>query len=451
MKRDIPQTLSARDTQQDLSANRNVAFGPHKRDPSLSIFPFSVFCRLSSCVRKRTFHSRNQQGSALVLALLVMLVMSIVIMGMATDSDLDLKISRNLELKNQAFNNAETGVHITSGVLRHVIVNRYWEEENSTGNITIGDYELKIQDGGGDIENIYEQDETLELEHDGKKIAEIKVNSRAYSNEDRRWFSLVSKGFNVDNAESQISVVMEELDVSMNLNSPLSLLNPDPKLTLKGNSYISNKNHNVPDDFYCNGADCTDVSDSVEGESEFAVSSNQEITLEEIGQDDNGIDGDIGHSSIEIEDDYWSDQVDHYESIAEANDRVYEEEPDSLGTREEPMVTVLEGVDISSSNGAGILILKGGARITGNAHFEGLVICIVGEDEDSALFSGGTNTLFGGMVVLGDTSEVELEEEGDEVELAGNPSIKYSTQALTSAMGALDDNAPMRQMSWRAE
>ncbi|EFI36225.1 General secretion pathway protein K [Desulfonatronospira thiodismutans ASO3-1] len=71
-----------------------------------------------------------QKGSALIMALLILLVMSIVVMGMATDSDLDLKISRNLQLKNEAFNNAETGIALATEALRHT-VSTCWEGDGA--------------------------------------------------------------------------------------------------------------------------------------------------------------------------------------------------------------------------------------------------------------------------------------------------------------------------------
>ncbi len=135
-----------------------------------------------------------QQGSALVLAMLVMLIMSIVITGMATDSDLDLKISRNLELKSDAFNNAETGIVLASEVVRQSVMLDWKEEEDSSTNIELSDgYHLKIINDdlesiheGGDIEVFFEKNGNSE------QIAEIVVK---VLDDEEGIFQLESEGF----------------------------------------------------------------------------------------------------------------------------------------------------------------------------------------------------------------------------------------------------------------
>ena len=77
----------------------------------------------------------NQHGSVLVMALLIMMIMSIVVMGMAADTDMDLKISRNLQLKNEAFNNAETGIAVATELLRDSAQASNEGESDSFGNI----------------------------------------------------------------------------------------------------------------------------------------------------------------------------------------------------------------------------------------------------------------------------------------------------------------------------
>lgn len=65
-----------------------------------------------------------QQGIVLVMALLVLLVMSVVIMGFSTDVKMDILISRNLQLKHQAFNWAETGMDIAEGLVGYSVDTR---------------------------------------------------------------------------------------------------------------------------------------------------------------------------------------------------------------------------------------------------------------------------------------------------------------------------------------
>ncbi|WP_028574215.1 pilus assembly PilX family protein [Desulfonatronovibrio hydrogenovorans] len=72
----------------------------------------------------------GQHGAALVMALLIMLVLSIIIIGFSTDVDLDLKISRNLQLKNQAFNWAETGLEVSEELVAYSMDTRGEEPQD---------------------------------------------------------------------------------------------------------------------------------------------------------------------------------------------------------------------------------------------------------------------------------------------------------------------------------
>ena len=390
--------------------------------------------------------NRSQQGSVLIMALLILLVMSIVVMGMAADTDLDLKISRNLEIKNQAFNNAETGIELTTAVLRHVIVNRHWEKNDDPLTLNFGGYVLEIP------ENIYVYGGIVTLKQNGV-ISEVTVSSESYSEKDARWFMLESKGFSC-NSTKIVSIVIKEKDVSMGLNAPLSLYNNNPSLTIKGNTWVSGKNHQLPENFDCNPVDCTNVLNVDRGKAKYSIYGLEVEDLDAEGNVYNQIDGGVDKiesGPMELDIERWMQKFDDFKSIAEKNDRVFATMPDTLGTRDAPEVTVLNGVDINNERGSGILILKGGSRITGNAHFEGLVIYVVREGDDS-LFSGGANSLFGGMIIFGEASDVELEDESkDNIELARNPTIIYSTQALASAMGSLQNNFPIKRLSWRSE
>ena len=118
---------------------------------------------------------------------------------------------------------------------------------------------------------------------------------------------------------------------------------------------------------------------------------------------------------------------------------------ENLGTREEPEITVVQEGEINSVNGAGILVLKDGARIAGDTHFEGLVIFDSVSEEQ--LFSGGNNTLYGSMIVRGEGDEdIELGDEED-VELAGTPSILFSREGLLSALRAMNIEL-LSHVSW---
>lgn len=67
---------------------------------------------------------RTDQGAALVMSLIAMLVFSIIVIGYSTDTDIDLIISRNLERKNQALNWADTGIDIAEEMLAYSVDTR---------------------------------------------------------------------------------------------------------------------------------------------------------------------------------------------------------------------------------------------------------------------------------------------------------------------------------------
>lgn len=158
-----------------------------------------------------------QRGSALVLAMLVMLVMSIVITGMATDSDLDLQISRNLELKNDAFNNAETGVALAAEVVRQSAMLDWRGEINGVNEIdsNLSDkYQLKTN-SYPDLDNIYSEDnpdppdiEVYFKDNNGDKlISEVWVKEFD-ENSDESKFKLRSIGYDFEEKDAESTILV---------------------------------------------------------------------------------------------------------------------------------------------------------------------------------------------------------------------------------------------------
>lgn len=114
------------------------------------------------------YNIKRQHGSVLVMSLIIMMVLSIVIIGFATDVDLDIKISRNLQLKNQAFNWAETGIDLTEELVAYSVDTRGDEPQNFSlhngysGQIQGGPLFLASQAG-------------LNVSYDGTELTEVDV------------------------------------------------------------------------------------------------------------------------------------------------------------------------------------------------------------------------------------------------------------------------------------
>lgn len=111
----------------------------------------------------------------------------------------------------------------------------------------------------------------------------------------------------------------------------------------------------------------------------------------------------------------------------------------TLGTRDHPQITVIEGETSFEDNvdGAGILIVGDEVEFSGDFHFEGLII-ILGEGGRLELEDAGRVRLFGAVVVTGGG---ELE-----VELEGNARMMYSSSALTNSNNI---DSLFNVVSWR--
>jgi len=410
----------------------------------------------------RDTYGAAQNGSALILALLVLLVMSIVVMGMAADTDMDLKISHNLQLKNEAFNNAETGLALATEMLRESTVVNHINENNdeSINLLSIKDHKIILS---RPLIDFYELDGNITISRKGtnKKIASVYTVSHDYGN-GRRWFELYSIGTKESSSAKMKATISE--DISFNHEnfarlSPLTLFNENPSLMLKGSIFVSGKNHPVPSSFDCTGAGCSPDSPYSNGD-KLPLYSYHNIEEQDIVQQGNAEIEDFVYedmkqgdsedeSSEAISDEKWNKIVNSLVGMSSTHYLHDDNMPDSLGTRDTPGITVIEGEhNLNALNGAGILILKDGARITGNFHFEGLVISIIDSEEDGQLLSGGNNTIYGSMLVLGGEADIEIEGEDDSVDYAGTPGVLHSEEGLNSAFAAHAKEASLHRLSW---
>jgi Tfp pilus assembly protein PilX len=64
---------------------------------------------------------RAQEGAALVLTLVIMVILSVVIAGLSRDVRLDLDITRNIQQKDEAFSWAESSLSLTEEVIASLV------------------------------------------------------------------------------------------------------------------------------------------------------------------------------------------------------------------------------------------------------------------------------------------------------------------------------------------
>ena len=81
--------------------------------------------------KRRRSQSQSEEGVALILAVVVLTVLSVVIMGVSRDVDLDLGITRNFRLKHDAFNWAESGIDVAEEMIGYAIYSGGKDAEKS--------------------------------------------------------------------------------------------------------------------------------------------------------------------------------------------------------------------------------------------------------------------------------------------------------------------------------
>ena len=92
----------------------------------------------------------SEKGVALILAVVVLTVLSVIVMGVSRDVDLDLGITRNIKLKHDAFNWAEAGMDITEEVIAFSLDTR-GDDANATFNKVVGSSNYTVQNPGGTL------------------------------------------------------------------------------------------------------------------------------------------------------------------------------------------------------------------------------------------------------------------------------------------------------------
>lgn len=79
---------------------------------------------------------KNEQGMALVICLMIMVVMALIATGVTTNSTVEIKISGNQRNKAVSFNNADVGTGITPEIIEQNLDAVSWESSDSGWNAT---------------------------------------------------------------------------------------------------------------------------------------------------------------------------------------------------------------------------------------------------------------------------------------------------------------------------
>jgi hypothetical protein len=227
-------------------------------------------------------------------------------------------------------------------------------------------------------------------------------------------------------------------DIPVDINSALSLY-PAGSVTLKGNSTISGKDHNVPTDFDCNGSGCAG-----------SLSLNPDV-IGIYSETDVGDLTTIGSPTLEgapatqtgggsYDEAYWTAYANNVAGLATVHNGVDSSGSINWGTRDNPVIHVVDQNMMINSNldGAGILIIRSDVTINGNFHFEGLVL--VASDGPVDFTVGGTARIFGATVAASPSATID-------VGATGTPGVLFSSAALAN-LGNING---VRRTAWFEE
>jgi hypothetical protein len=369
------------------------------------------------------YKNNPENGSTLVVTVLVLVILSILGTAALTMTNTELLIARNMKLNAKAFYNGETGISIATEQIRASIY-----DEGTSYPLTIDNYEIDVnatsdsgyldQDGGKVIIYNNETDKHLICEVD------VKVDNDSYYKK----YALISDGYYKDAAKS-IKVEIEDLsNLIGDVPGAISIFNPESSLNLSGNMYVSSEVNDIVPIYL----DDTNSDYDKEGSAEIEPQPPED---------------DYPKGYSEQTNEYWTELAIQLEKVAHEDNIYLKDGDDKVEFSGDPEIIVVEGSrNITGGTGAGILITKGQVKITGNFWFTGLIISIVepGEDGeaqvDFEVDTTGTPTINGAYLFAGESSNITIN---------GNPEIIYDADALEDNANIAAKRAVLIKNYWK--
>ena len=227
----------------------------------------------------------------------------------------------------------------------------------------------------------------------------------------------------MNHATTTLHGIYAYVELPLDTGAALSLYNTGA-VTLRGDAEISGYDHDVPDDFDCNGASGCAGSDVV-GSDVIGIYADGDLAdLNLIGTPTLEGSPMTQEGGSAYDEAYWIGLGESLIPYATSTNG-----DGGWGTRDNPIVHVItEDTNIVGNiDGAGVLIVNCACDISigGNFHFEGQFIIISTGALDVTI--GGTANIFGSMVTVGPTVDIE-------VGSSGTPGIMHSTAALQNLL-----------------
>ena len=114
---------------------------------------------------------RKEDGVALIMAVVVLTVLSVMIIGVSRDVELDLGITRNVRLNHDAFNWSEAGMDIAEEMIGFAVDTR-GDDANATVNKVVGSSNYTVANPGS---TLFLSNGTVTLSRQGRTLATSRV------------------------------------------------------------------------------------------------------------------------------------------------------------------------------------------------------------------------------------------------------------------------------------
>ena len=376
-------------------------------------------------------HIENEQGMVLLTSLMLMVILFILGTTAYLISSNDLKIGGNYKTSKQAFYVAEAGIEHAIGVLKKKkdytpILDGTDTATSGPGILTkIGSGPKSFADGTYEV-LVFDND-------DGDSDLTVDADQKVY---------ITSTGTK-DGATATIQVLFMANYLPISVDGALSVFGEGPGVTVGGSAEIDGRDHDVPgdvesdDDFACSGSNCAGELNGDPGTAGIYAANEGEPLNPGIYDTEAPQQDVFGTPEVNLD---GADRLDAWLAFATTAtpDTVFKGDQmftgkTTYGTRTDPQITVVEGsLEVKAGgtvDGCGILIVNGNLNVVGTLHWEGIILVTSGAE--LSVDALGTAYLLGAVVAAGAGTV-------SEVNLTGNASIGYSSEAIdlaTQAMG----------------
>ena len=120
----------------------------------------------------RRSRMQRENGVALIMAVVVLTVLSVMIMGVARDVDLDLGITANVRLQHDAFNWTQAGMDIAEEMIGYAVDTRGDDDDDTPVSKTVGSSNYTVDNPGS---TLFLSNGTVNLSRDGRTLSSSRV------------------------------------------------------------------------------------------------------------------------------------------------------------------------------------------------------------------------------------------------------------------------------------